>query len=155
MISQTFRLILCIVFVSFAGAVSSQESESDAASDVDNNDALPASLEKCFNVPGFRDMNVISDQHVYIRTRGSNHYLVTTEECRNLQRSYRVGEVHLVPYGRSVCQNDGSYLLYNNGGRATPCPILTIERVDDRTQARSIAEGDRPMVEIKEIDPAN
>ena len=45
------------------------------------------SLEQCFTVPGHLDMSIFSDRHMYIRTRGNNHYLVTTELCEGLERS--------------------------------------------------------------------
>jgi hypothetical protein len=156
MTSMTFRAALSAVLICFSGAAFSQEAQSAAASSLDNSDTESAAIEECFNVPGLTDMSVMSDQHIYIRTRGGNHYLVTTEQCRNLERSYHRGTARFVPYGRTVCQNDGSYVLYDSGGRESACPILSIERVDDRAEARSIAEVGRPLVETEEVTvPAN
>jgi hypothetical protein len=98
-------------------------------------------------------MNVLDDAHVYVRTRGGNHYLVTTEQCPNLERSYRVGGTRFVPYGRTVCQADGSYLAYDAGGRESVCPILTIDREESRRDARAIADGRRSGIEIDAAAP--
>lgn len=155
MISETFKAILCAVLVCVAGAASSQESESDAVSKADDSDAAPGALERCFNVAGFTDMSVISDHNLYIRTRAQNHYLVTTEQCKNLQRSYRRGTARIVPYGHTVCGNDGSYLVYDAGSREQTCQILIVERVQDRAEAKALAAGKRPLVEIEEITPAD
>ena len=155
MITQTFRAAFCTVLVPLAGAVWSQESESDAASAVGESDAPPASIEKCFSVPAVIDMNVLNDAHVYVQTRGGNHYLMSTAQCPNLERSYRRGAARLVPYGRTVCESDGSHLVYDAGGRERPCTITTIERVGDRAEARSLAESNRPLVDVEETAPVD
>jgi hypothetical protein len=98
-------------------------------------------------------MSIFSDQHIYVRTRANNHYLVTTELCENLERSYHRETAYIVPYGRAVCENDGSYLFYENHGRETTCPILSIERVESRSQAKEFADGSRPTIVVTDITP--
>ncbi len=149
-----FALVLCIVLVFFTGMTSPQESESDAVPSVDDGQAAPTTLEKCFTAPRVTDMSVMSDQHVYIRTRGNNHYLMTTEYCENLERSYQRGSARFVAYGRTVCQNDGSYVVYDAGGRELPCSVLTIERVQNRAEARRLAEELAQLVETEDVTPA-
>jgi hypothetical protein len=153
-ISQKFKIIFCCLCISFAGAASSEDSKTDEGSEVADSDATQPALDRCFTVPGYTDMNVMSDQHLYVRTRGNNHYLVTTEHCNNLQSSYHRGTARLIPYGRTVCQNDGSYLLYDAGGRESTCPILTVERVRNRAEAKSIAANDQAEVEVEAVIPA-
>ena len=155
MITQTFKAAFCTVLVALAGAVGSQETESDAGSEVGDSDAPSESIEKCFSVPAVIDMNVLNDRHVYIRTRGGNHYLMSTAQCRNLERSYRRGDARLVPYGRTVCESDGSHFVYDAGGRELPCTIMTIERVGDRAEARALAESNRPLVDVEETAPVD
>ena len=96
---------------------------------------------------------MLSDQHLYVRSGMINHYLVTTKECKYLLRSYRLGDrIRLNNYGRTVCQNDGSHIVYSTGSRVLPCPILTIQRVEDRATAKSMAEGDPPLVDIEAVE---
>lgn len=154
MIKPTFRVAFCVVLLSLTGAAFTQESETDAGTEVDDSDTAFNDPQKCFNTSGFQDINVMSDQHVYVQTRGGNHYLITTEECKNLLRAYRRNAVRFIPYGRTVCQNDGSYLVYENAGRESTCPIVVINRVETRAEARAIADDAQAPVEIEEITPA-
>ncbi len=143
---------LLLVSALALGAASSQENDSDASRDEEQTSA-PDQLEQCFNAEGFTDFNVVTDGHIYVRTRGGNHYLVSTEHCENLQRSYQRGTVRLVPYGRRVCQGDGSHIVYDANGRDLPCPILAIERVQDRAEALQLAEGAAPPISVEEAPP--
>jgi Family of unknown function (DUF6491) len=149
MLSRTFGTALGIAFVAVTGGAAwSQESHAGA----DDADAAPRALEKCFNVAGFTDMTVLSDRHVYVRTRGSNHYLLTTEQCDGLQRSYRYETFRFVSPGRRVCENDGAYFLYDARGREATCPLVLIQRVRNREEARLFADEGPPPVDIVEID---
>lgn len=152
MSNRTFGPVLWVVFASFAGAGSTQETASDAAEKPDNTDAAPVAADRCFDVTRARDIDVLSDEHVYVRTIGGNQYLLTMGQvCTNLQRSYRSENVRIQPYGRRVCPNDGSHLLYNWSGRESVCPILNIDPVEHRAQARAIADGARSPVETEAI----
>jgi len=152
MIGRAFEAAFAVGLVSFAGAAFPQDTSSDDAAPGDS-DPAPAAAADCFDVTRARDVNVLSDEHVYVRTIGGNHYLLTMAgTCRNLQRSYRSGGVRIQPYGRRVCPNDGSHLLYTWFDRESVCPILTIESVEDRAEARAIAEaGGRSPVEVEEV----
>ena len=135
------------------GAASSQENESEVSAGGEEQTPGPEQLEQCFNAESFTDFNVISDGHIYVRTRGGNHYLVATERCENLERSYQRGTARLVPYGRRVCQGDGSHVIYDANGRDRPCPILTIERVEGRAEALQLAAETRPLISVEEAAP--
>lgn len=145
---HTATLLLVSAFA--IGTASAQQDDSDAPS-LDEEQA-PASdqLEQCFNAEGLTDFDVMTDQHIYVRTRGGNHYLVSTEQCENLERSHQRGTVALVPYGRRVCQGDGSHIVYDANGRERPCRILTIERVQDRTEALRLSEETSPLIRVEE-----
>jgi hypothetical protein len=145
-------MVVCAVFVSVVATAASQESKPDAVPGEDHSYDRDAALESCVNVEGFADISVLDDQHVYFRTRGANHYLLTTELCPNMERSYRMETARLIPYGRTVCQDDGSYLVYEDRGRELTCLILTVERVQNRAEARALADSDSPLVEIREVE---
>lgn len=149
---RTLGLAFWISFAC-AGAASAQETESHNAAESDDVNLAAASPETCFDITRAQDINVMTDEHVYVRTIGGNQYLLTmAQTCRNLQRSYRSGDVRIQPFGRRVCPNDGSHLLYNWSGRESVCPILTIDAVEDREEARAIAEGNASPVQVEEVD---
>lgn len=151
MMSSTLAVSLVALSLAVAGTSLAQESGAD--SEAGNGDAVP-DIERCISVPAIVSMNVLSNRHVYIRTRG-NHYLMTTDRiCENLLRSYRLNTARLVPYGNTVCQEDGSYIVYDSGSRSEElCPILSVERVDDREHADAMAEADGSLIETEEVDP--
>ncbi len=142
---QAFKAVAFVAAVLLAGSASAQHSKSASTAD---KDVGKPTLNKCVTMPPV-DLSVLNDGHVYIRTRGGNHYLLTTNECKDLQHSYMRGEVELVPYGHRVCQSDGSYLVYRTAGHESPCPILTIDRVTNRAEARSLATGDQSLIQVE------
>ncbi|MGD2167194.1 MAG: DUF6491 family protein [Gammaproteobacteria bacterium] len=112
-------------------------------------------IERCATVTDFIDVAVLDDRHVYLRTRGSNHYLFNLERCDDLHRAYLRTEVQLVPYGRQVCQNDGSYVAYLKSGRREHCLIQRVQRVQNRAEARELAQNPGSFItaEPVELDP--
>jgi hypothetical protein len=140
-----------------AGSASAQESKADASKaestpKIVHEDAVNPTLDKCITMPPL-DLTVLDDGHVYVQTRGRNHYLLSTGECKDLKRSYVHGEVELVPYGRRVCQSDGSYIVYRTAGHDATCAILTIDRVSGRAEARSRVEHDESEIEVTKAPP--
>lgn len=153
---------LSLVFLAAVGVDGiAQESTGDAAGQAgsaaetsgqdDAGDVVGGNLDTCFNSRGMIDFAVLDDQHMYVRTRGSNYYLLTMEYCENLERSFMHRTASLIPYGREVCLNDGSYVVYENAGRQEVCPIRMIERVANRRQAREIAAGNPPITVLEEL----
>jgi hypothetical protein len=153
MSSRAFGPVLWVVAAAFAGGASAQEAAPNEAAKTEDADTASAAAEQCFDITRARDVSVLSDEHVYVRTIGGNHYLLTMAQvCANLQRSYRSDGVRIQPYGRRVCPNDGSHLLYSWFGQESVCPILTVDPVVDRAEANAIAEGARRSpVEIEAI----
>ncbi len=154
---QTCRVAAWTALAIVAGSASTQESKpdsrkSDSARKTADDDVVNVALDKCVTMPPL-DLSVLSDAHVYVQTRGRNHYLLTTGECRDLKQSYIRGEVQLVPYGGRVCQSDGSYFVYRTAGHEATCPILTIDRVTNRAAARALAESDQSRIKITKITP--
>lgn len=151
MIAQRLRPVTLAALMLLVGPLSAQESKTEPA-DKPTDDVPNPVLDKCVTLPAV-DMTVMSDQYVYVRTRGSNQYLMETAECKDLLQSYLREEVELVPYGRRVCQADGSYLLYRTAGRDLPCQILTIHRVGSRAEARSIVQKDQSLIDVEKVAP--
>ena len=154
------RSFWLIMLVGLGGALadeseSGSESEADAAAQADGIDETIPAIERCFSVRSMTDFVVISDQHVYIQTRGRNHYLMTTDVCKDLQRSYHRQQTRFVPYGQTVCENDGSYLVYDEAGRDSPCHILSIQRVESRQEAKQIAEAEQGLAEFETVTPVD
>jgi hypothetical protein len=145
-------MVFCVLF-SLAVATYAQEGEPAMASSVEVSDSVPTTLDKCFTAENFVALSVMTDQHAYFRTRGGNHYLVTTDLCPEMRRSYRRATLRFVPKGRTVCENDGSYFLYDDSGRDSICPISTINRVFNRQEAQQLAAGTESPVVLEEILP--
>ena len=164
-------LLACLACGPGAGAAQESAVDETAASDVQTSDETVA--RTCFNITRALDISVLSDQHVYVKTVGGNQYLLTMGMvCQNLKRAYLSGSlqfpsiggrpasgrrdgVRIQPYGNTVCPNDGSHLIYTWFDRDTVCPILTIEPIESRTEARRIAEQGRIPVDMKEVDPSD
>jgi Family of unknown function (DUF6491) len=144
-----FNTAVWVLSLSLAGAVPAQEAAHDTKPD---SAAAADTPENCFNITRAKDIHVLTDEHVYVRTIGNHQYLLTmARQCENLQRSYRSGEVLFQPYGQRVCPNDGSHLIYRWSGREAVCPILSIDAVADIKEARARADGEEARVEIREV----
>lgn len=142
--------VVWALLLTLAGtAAPAQEADPDAKPD---NAAAADAPENCFNITRAKDINVLTDEHVYVRTIAGNQYLLTmARQCENLRRSYRSGEVLFQPYGQRVCPNDGSHLIYRWSGREAVCPILSIDAVANIKEARARADGEEARVEIREV----
>jgi hypothetical protein len=57
----------------------------------------------------------------------------------------------LIPYGRTVCERDGSYLLYLKNHVERACPIIAIDRTADRKEAWRIATGDQSLIKAQKL----
>jgi hypothetical protein len=128
-------------------------SEAGATSGVEVPEVIGATVESCFNSAGMIDISVLDDSHLYARSRGNNHYLITTEHCDGMERSYLHRTARLVPFGREVCENDGSHVVYETAGRERVCPVRFVQQVADRQQARDILAGNDPIVILEELPP--
>ena len=96
MFSQMSKALPWVALTVLAGSISAQESKSDSAPTAADDDALKPTLDKCVTMPPL-DLTVLDDEHVYIQTRGRNHYLLTTGECKDFQQSYIRGEAEPMP----------------------------------------------------------
>lgn len=152
MIRQLLTSGLFAALTVCAGSTSAQDSKTDPPPAPSDEDTVNPALDNCVTMPP-TDMSVMSDQYVYIRSRGGNRYVMATAECKDLRRSYLRDEVQLVPYGPRVCQHDGSYLLYRTAGRHLTCAIATIHRVASRAEARSLVDKNQALIQVEKADP--
>lgn len=153
MAGRAARVILWAACLFAAAQALPQDADSESARERDDGDELRPDAEACFGVDRVQDISVLSDQHMYVQTIGGNHYLLTmARRCNQLQRSYRTNGVRIQPYGRRVCSNDGSHLVYTWFERESVCPILTVSAVRGRGDANAIAEGDRAPVRTEEAE---
>jgi Family of unknown function (DUF6491) len=149
---KTCELGLYLVAFLFVGGALSEESDTDSDAKAPAGEDEAPRIDRCFSVQAMTDFVVISDQHVYIQTRGRNHYLMKTDVCKELQRSYHRAQTRFVPYGQTVCENDGSYIVYDASGRDLPCQILSIERVESRKEAKAIAESEQGLGQLETVE---
>jgi hypothetical protein len=152
LVSRVCIALAAVIGPAIAAAQGSPERSPPPTADADAAAAQAEGRENCVLVPGATDFTVLDDRHVYMRTRGSNHYLLTTEQCENITSSFIRREVQLVPYGREVCSHDGSYLLYTDRGRQRTCYLERVQKVDNRAAARELAAALSPAVEFEALE---
>ncbi len=127
------------------------ESESEAGADavaseakevkIDAN-APPSAEPGCFSVGRVRNFSPLSDEALYVDGGGGNHFLLTMDRsCFGLRNAYRIAiDNHM----DRVCSNSQARVTYRGVGRSLEsCRIRTVEAVEDRAAARTIAEARR------------
>ncbi len=141
--------IFTVVTMFAMSAWAQDESESEAAVDaaaseaeeieIDPN-ARPSAEPGCFSVRRIRDFSPLSDEALYVDGGGGNHLLLTmSRSCFGL-RNARGGIAIDSPSDR-VCSNSQADVAYRGIGRSLEsCRIRTVEAVEDRAAARTIAE---------------
>ncbi len=127
------------------------ESESEAAVDaaiseaeeikIDPN-ARPSAEPGCFSVRRVRDFSPLSDKALYVDGGGSNHFLLTMNPgCFGLRNA---DGIVIDNHTDRVCSNSQARVTYRGIGRSLEsCRIRTVEAVEDRAAARTIAEARR------------
>lgn len=127
------------------------ESESEAAVDaaiseaeeikIDPN-ARPSAEPGCFSVRRVRDFSPLSDKALYVDGGGSNHFLLTMNPgCLGLRSA---DGIVIDNHTDRVCSNSQARVTYRGIGRSLEsCRIRTVEAVEDRAAARTIAEARR------------
>ena len=156
--TRRFGIVLWIIFgaVITVGTVAGQGD--DDAPDADSDEPLRTESGECFTASDVVDWSVLNDRSIYVRTRARHFLLNTRQQCNNLRRAYTRNAIRFEPFGRRICPNDGSHLMYETGGRARLCPVGLITEVNDRDEARELAEivpnaqGDDVLI-FRELDP--
>ncbi len=104
--------------------------------------APPSTEPGCFSVRRVRNFSPLSNGALYVDGGGSNHFLLTMDRnCFGLRSAeYIAIDNHM----DRVCSNSQARITYRGVGRSLEsCRIRTVEAVEDRAAARTIAEARR------------
>ena len=143
--------IFTVVTMFAMSAWAQDESESEAAVDaavseveeikIDPN-ARPSAEPGCFSVRRVRNFSPLINRALYIDGGGSNHFLLTMD--RNCFGLRSAEDVAIDNHTDRVCSNSQARVTYRGVGRSLEsCHIRTVEAVEDRAAARTIAEARR------------
>ncbi len=104
--------------------------------------APPSTEPGCFSVRRVRNFSPLSNGALYVDGGGSNHFLLTMD--RNCFGLRSAEEIAIDNHMDRVCSNSQARITYRGVGRSLEsCRIRTVEAVEDRAAARTIAEARR------------
>ena len=145
--SFIFTAVTMFAMSAWAQDESANEAGANAAAseaeevEIDPN-APPSAEPGCFSVRRIRNFSPLSDEAVYVDGGGSNHFLLTMDRgCFGLRNAQGIAiDNHM----DRVCSNSQARVTFRGVGRSLEsCRIRTVEAVEDRTAARTIAEARR------------
>jgi len=142
--SFTFAAITMFAMAAWAQDESESEERADTAAgeaeevQIDAN-APPSTEPGCFSARRVRNFSPLSDEALYVDGGGGNHFLLTMFRlCSGLRNAQAIAID--TPVDR-VCSNSQASITYRGvGGRRDSCGVRTVESVEDRDAARTIAE---------------
>ncbi len=145
--SFIFTVVTMFAMSAWAQDESESEAETNAAAseaeevEIDPN-APPSAEPGCFSVRRIRNFSPLSDEALYVDGGGGNHFLLTMDRsCFGLRNAQGIAIDN--PMDR-VCSNSQARVTYRGVGRSLEsCRIRTVEAVEDRAAARTIAEARR------------
>ncbi len=145
--SFTFTAITMFAMLAWAQDEAENEAgENVAASEVEeveiDPNAPPSTEPGCFSVRGIRNFSPLSDEALYVDGGRGNHFLLTMDRsCFGLRNAQGIAiDNHM----DRVCSNSQARVTYRGVGRSVEsCRIRTVEAVEDRAAARTIAEARR------------
>ncbi len=145
-VNGSFIFTAVTMFAMSAWAQDEPESEAraDAAAneaeevEIDPN-APPSAEPGCFSVRRIRNFSPLSDVALYVDGGGGNHFLLTMDRsCFGLRNAQGIA---IDNHTDRVCSNSQARVTYRGVGRSLEsCRIRTVEAVEDREAARTIAE---------------
>jgi len=148
-VNGSFIFTVVTMFAMSAWAQDESESEAPvdaAASEVEeieiDPNARPSAEPGCFSVRRVRNFSPLSDEALYVDGGGGNHLLLTMDRnCFGLRNAQGIAiDNHM----DRVCSNSQARITYRGVGRSLEsCRIRTVEAVEDRVAARTIAEARR------------
>ncbi len=104
--------------------------------------APPSTEPGCFSVRRVRNFSPLSNGALYVDGGGSNHFLLTMD--RNCFGLRSAEDIAIDNHMDRVCSNSQARITYRGVGRSLEsCHIRTVEAVEDRAAARTIAEARR------------
>jgi hypothetical protein len=122
-----------------AGAEAAASEVEEVVIDVN---APPSTEPGCFSIRRISNFSPLSDEALYVDGGGGNHFLLTMyRSCIGFRNANRIAIDHHMD---RVCSNSLASVTYRGvGGRPDSCGIRTVEAVEDRMAARTIAEARR------------
>jgi hypothetical protein len=109
------------------------ESGRQAANDASSDEA---SERVCFNNRQVRNFDALNDRHVYVEASGKKNYLLTMRNpCNGLRNAHGIAVRNATS---RVCDNGFAEIIYEELGRLQRCRIGTIERVENKKEAKAV-----------------
>lgn len=105
---------------------------------IGDKDAEEAAVEEkvCFNRRQVNSFDGLSDRHVYIREGVNDYFLLTMRNrCTGLRDARGIGIKDTM--GR-ICSNSFAEIIFNDLGRVQRCRIGTVERVQNKDEAKAL-----------------
>jgi len=139
---RTLKLLLGCALFAFATVLAQDDADKVKRVEIEVGDGPPPSEESCFNVRDARSFDALDDQHVYVRGRRNEHYLLTmVAGCIGLRDSFRIAISN--DFSR-VCSNSFATVTYRGlTGAAETCRVRMVESVEDKDAAEALAESRR------------
>ncbi|HEY8519528.1 MAG TPA: DUF6491 family protein [Gammaproteobacteria bacterium] len=117
------------------------QDDADEVKEVEIRDGPPPSEEACFNVRDVRSFDALDDEHVYVRVRRNDHYVLTmVPGCIGLRDSFRIAISN--DFSR-VCSNSFATVTYRGLTGPETCRIRTVESVEDKEAAQALVASRR------------
>ena len=145
--SFIFTAVTMFAMSAWAQDESGTEAGADAAASeakevvIDAN-ARPSAEPGCFSVRRVRKFSPLSNRALYIDGGGSNHVLLTRD--RNCFSLRSAEDIAIDNHTDRVCSRSQARGTYRGVGRSLEsCRIRTVEAVENRAAARTIAEARR------------
>lgn len=129
---KTTRLLLVASVLCLSGALA-DEHEPAKSSDAEQ----PTNEERvCFNRRQVNSFDGLSDRHVYIKEGVNDFYLLTMRNrCTGLRDARGIGIKDTM--GR-ICSNSFAEIIFSDMGRVQRCRIGTVERVQNKDEAKAL-----------------
>ena len=125
--------LLALLALMTAGVAHAENPEAQTSADA--NDSAPED-EVCFNRRNVRSFDGLSDEHVFIEERRKEYFLLTMRNrCSGLRYAQAIGIKDTLS---RICSNGFGEIIYRDAGRPRSCRIGTIERVENKDEARAL-----------------
>ena len=124
--------LLASLALTLNGAFADEHDETDTKNVEDS-----AVEEKvCFLRRQVSSFDGLSDKHVYIKEGVNDYYLLTTRNrCTGLRDARGIGIKDTM---NRVCSNSFAEIIFNDMGRVQRCRIGTVERVQNKDEAKAL-----------------
>lgn len=127
------RMLLLTSFLLALNVTVADEHEEPERKDVEES---KVEEKVCFNRRQVNSFDGLSDKHVYIKEGVNDYYLLTMRNrCTGLRDARGIGIKDTM--GR-ICSNSFAEIIFNDMGRVQRCRIGTVERVQNKDEAKAL-----------------